>query len=365
MEKDKYKNIPIRDSHMHLWREMPLSDTVAFHKWVMEEFEYETISLMSICEQAYEPTRAIMPNLKTMYLKKVLAPKVYAYAGLHFEGLKEDDDGEYFLNQAKYYYDCGYDGIKMFYPMAMYRHGFPYINLSDPRFDKFFAFLQEVQMPITIHLGAPEVCFEEDINKVPESQRKWHIGKSDVHLFTAFEDFKKMMDKFPKLKITVAHFAFITWHLDWAEEWLEKYENLYFDLTPSLFMYFDFQEKPKEWTEFFIKYADRIVYGTDTGSNTLDVEKYEPYALCHVVRGFFEETEPIHEFDEVFYPMPLPDDVLKKIFKENIMKYYGGEPKEANYKLMKYELDLEETKEYESEFAKENLKIMREEFLNK
>ena len=73
MEKDKYKKIPISDSHMHLWREMPLSDTVAFHKWVMEEFGYDTISLMAICEQKKEPTRAVMQNLKTMYLKKMLS----------------------------------------------------------------------------------------------------------------------------------------------------------------------------------------------------------------------------------------------------------------------------------------------------
>lgn len=366
MEKDKYRKIPIRDSHMHLWREMPLSETVAFHKWVMEEFGYETISLMSICEQTYEPTRAIMPNLKTMYMKKVLSPKVYAYAGLHFEGLKEDDyDGKYFSDQAEYYYECGYDGIKLFYTMGMYRHGFPYLNLSDSRFDKFFAFLEKVQMPITIHLGGPEVCFSENIEDVPESQRKWYSGKSEYHLFYAFDDFKKMMDKFPKLKITVAHFAFITWHMDWAEEWLSKYENLYFDLTPSLFMYFDFQEKPDEWREFFIKHADRILYGTDTGSNTLDTIKYEPGALCHVVRGFFEETEPIHEFEEVFYPMPLPDDVLRKIYYENIIKYYGGAPKKANYKLLEKELDFEEKKEYESEFSDENLKLMREEFLGK
>lgn len=363
MEKDKYKKIPISDSHMHLWREMPMEEIVAFHKWVMDEFGYDTISLMSICEQDFEPSRADMPNLQTMYVKKKLYPKVYAYAGLRFEGLKEDDDGDYFKKQAEYYYECGYDGIKLYYPVSVYECGFPYVHLSDKRFEKFFAYLEKVQMPVTLHLGGPEVCFAENIEDVPMSQRKWYKGKRKHDLFYAIDDFTKMMDKFPELKITVAHFAFITWHIDWAEEWLSKYKNLYFDLTPSLFMYFDFQEKPKEWTDFFIKYADRIIYGTDTGSNTLDLAKYEPAALCHVVRGFFEKTEPICEFDEVFNPMPLPDEILKKIYKENLMKYYGGAPKKANYKLLETELDLEEKREYKSEFGSENLKIMREEFL--
>lgn len=366
MEKDKYRKIPISDSHMHVWREMPMADTVAFHKWVIEEFGYDTISVMAICEQPPVPTRAIMQNLKTMYLKKVLSPDVYAYAGIHFKELSPDDNGDYFLNQAKFIKACGYDGIKMFYPMTMYKNGFPYINLSDSRFDKFFSFVEHEQIPVTIHLGGPEVCFSENIEDVPESQRKWYVGKTEHHLFEAFRDFTAMMDKFPKLKITVAHFAFITWHMDWAEEWLSKYENLYFDLTPSLFMYFDFQENPAHWTEFFKKYADRIIYGTDIGSNTLDVVKYEPGALCHVVRGFFEETEPIHEFDEIFYPMPLSDDILKKIYKENIMRCYGNKPpKEADYERMLCEIALEERMGVPTELAAKNIEIMKAEFLKK
>ena len=365
MEKDKYKKIPISDSHLHIWREMPLSDTVAFHRWVMEEFGYDTLSIMAISEQpVIEPTRAIMQNLKTMYLKKVLSPRVYAYAGLHFKELSPDDDGTYFLDQAKYYNACGYDGIKLFYSVGVYALGFPNIELSDSRFDKFFSYVQQEQIPLTLHLGGPEVCFMDDINLVPVSQRKWYCGKREKDLHYAFRDFVKMMDKFPNLKITVAHFAFITWHPDMAEEWLSKYKNLMFDLTPSLFMYFDFQEKPEIWKEFFIKHADRIIYGTDTGSNTLDVDKYEPGALCHVVRGFFEETEPIHEFEETFYPMPLPDDVLKKIFKENLMKLYNNKPpRPANYKLLKQEIEVQERLTPPTELNRKNLEIMKEEFM--
>ena len=364
MEKDKYKKIPTSDSHMHLWREMPLEDSIAFHSWVMEEFGYNTISLMAICHQTPEPTRAIMQNLKTMYLKKVLSPNVYAYGGLHFRDLSPCDDGSYFLNQAKYIKACGYDGIKMFYSMMMYKPESICPRLSDPIYDKYFEYVEREQIPVTLHLGAPEVCFAENIEMVPESQRKWYIGNRKPNLQDAFEDFEKMMDKFPKLNITVAHFAFITWHMDLAEKWLNKYENLCLDLTPSLFMYFDFQENPKAWTEFFIKYADRIIYGTDTGSNTLDVVKYEPAALCHVVRGFFEETEPIREFDEVFYPMPLPDDVLKKIYKENIMKKYGNKPpKASDYERLLEEIAREEAWGVPTELAAENLEKMRAEFL--
>ena len=363
MEKDRYKKIPISDNHMHLWKEMKLSNTVKFNEWIMEEFGYETITLNAFFEQMYVP-RAYQPNLKIMYLKKLYPDRVYCHAGFRYSLFSPDDDGEYFLNQAKYYKLCGYDGIKMLYNFRLFGEGFPYMRISDSRYDKLFEYMEREQFPIIIHIGAPEVCFG-DINEVPESQKKWHAGDCDFHLYDMLDDFRRMMDKFPKLRVTVAHFGFITWHPDWAEEWLTKYENLYFDLKPSLFMFFDFQEKPDVWKKFFFKYQDRIIYGTDTGSNTMDEKIYEPAALCHVVRGFFEETEPFSEFDEMFYPMPLPDDILRKFYKGNMLRFRQNKaPLQGDFERLKKEFEVEESMDL-TELSKENLEIMKKEFMIK
>jgi len=45
------------------------------------------------------------------------------------------------------------------------------------------------------------------------------------------------------------------------------------------------------------------------------------------------------------------------------MRYYGGEPKAANYKLMLQEIELIAKEEGLSELAKENLEVMRKEFI--
>lgn len=363
MQKDKYRKIPISDNHMHLWKEMPLKDTVVFHTWIMEEFGYETITLNSFFEQLYVP-RAKQPNLKIMYLKKLFPNRIYTHAGLRYSGLTQTDNGDYFLEQAKYYNACGYDGIKMLYTTDKYLKGFPYVRLSDSKFDKFFEYMEREELPITIHIGGPEVCYA-DIEQIPESQRKWHLGDCGIHLFDIFNDFTKMMDKFPDLRIVVAHFGFLTLHFDWAEEWLSKYKNLYFDLTPSLFMYFDFQAKPRESKEFFLKHSDRIIYGTDIGSNTRDEEKKEPAELCHVVRGFFEETEPFEEMSEKFYPIPLPNIILRKFYRENMLNYRKRHaPRIADFERLSHEFELEEACEL-SLLEKENIEIMKAKFLRK
>ena len=361
-------NIPIVDSHMHIWREQPLEDTVEFMKWVLGRYDYETISLLALVDHwRPDPLKSTMQNLKVMYLKKALAPKVYAYAHPHLRGLGPEDRGEYLLNQAKYYMDCGFDGIKLHYAHRTYTPEHPHIPLSDPRQEPFFAWLEQEQIPVVIHLTAPETAFCPDISLVPANQRKFYSGKPwhpELSLEYLLKDFTDMMDKFPNLWITVAHFGFITWHMDWCEKWLEKYPNLSFDLCPSLFMYYDFQNNPTAWRQFFLKYSDRIIYGTDIGSNNKDAQREEPDQLVNLVRGFFDQTEPIEAFNDVFYPIPLPEDVLRKLFKDNVMNYLGNRPpRQPDYGRMAAELELEASLGIPSALAAENLEKMRVAFL--
>ncbi len=358
-------SIPLSDNHMHIWSEIPLAETVAFFEDVVRQFNYKEITFCAINEHPNDTDSVFaahtgkMQNLKAMYLKKNLSIPVFVYAGLHLTKGKEKSDAKDLLNQAKMYREAGYDGIKMFYSEGMYQSGYP--HLSYKIYEPFFSFMEETQMPITIHIGGAEICYR-DIEEIPEPQRKWHSKNPYIHFYDMLKDLDLMLEKFPKLKITLAHFGFLSEHIDWAEAILNKYENLRLDVCPSLFMYYDFQKNKKDWTEFFIKYADRIMFGTDTGSNVLDLEKKEPAALNHVVRGFFTETETIYEFDDEFSPMVLPEDVLRKLFRENMLEVNGGVPKEINLKALSPEIEFEEKYGEKTPLAIENLRLMKEDF---
>lgn len=355
-------NIPISDNHTHIWRELPLDDTVKFFSDAFENFGYDSITTLAINEQPRnaQKNRALAPNLKGLYLKKIFAKRIYSYAGLHLMQGDKKSTASDFLNQAKMYYDAGFDGMKLFYSSGMYEEGYPQLRYKI--YEPYFKYMEDMQFPIIIHIGGPEMCFR-DIEEIPPDQRKWHVKNCYIHFNDMIDDLISMMNKFPKLRIVLAHFGFISEHIDVAKEWLEKYENMYFDLTPSLFMYYDFQKKKKEWTEFFIKYQDRIIYGTDIGSNVEDLERAEPKALNHVVKGFFCETETIHEFNEDFSPMVLPDDVLKKIYKENMLKLHNyKEPREISDKAIFPEIEFEEKYGGKSEFSEKNFGILKKAF---
>ena len=367
MEKITYRNIPIMESHMHIWREIPLAETLQFCRDTLDEFGYETLSLLALTDHwRPDPFRALHQNSKTLYLKNALSPNVYAYAHPHMKGLGPEDRGEYYLDQAKFYHACGFDGIKLHYASFVYADKYPHIPLSDKRYEPFFAWLEQEQIHVVIHLTAPELCFLKSIDDVPENQRKYYQGGKGFEEFdfaAQNKDFTDMMDKFPNLNVTLAHFGFITMHMDWAEEWLQKYPNLTFDFCPSLFMYYDFMNAPDAWKAFFLRHSDRLLYGTDIGSNNRDTVHEESGHLVHLVRGFLEGPAPVQDFDDTFIPIPLPDEVLAKIYKTNILRCLGNRaPLQTDLGRMREELPRAEAEGVPTPLAAENLEILRKAF---
>ena len=95
-------------------------------------------------------------------------------------------------------------------------------------------------------------------------ERGWcYAGKG----FESYEDLHRetleLLDKHPKLNAILAHFFFLSDDMAEAERIMEKYPNVYFDITPGTEMYENFAKYTDSWREFFIKYQERIIFGTD------------------------------------------------------------------------------------------------------
>jgi len=186
------EDIPIRDNHVHVWKEIPLDETVAFHKSIMKRFNYTSITLLGLNEQGnVPPTTSIMDNLKILYMKKLIPNKIYGYAGLHLKKGIQKCNASDLLGQAEMYRDAGFDGIKLFFSGEMYELGFPLISYRV--FEPFFQFMEEKEFPIIMHLGGPEICWRE-LSEIPESQRMWHVTSCYSHPFDYFRDFLTMIE---------------------------------------------------------------------------------------------------------------------------------------------------------------------------
>ena len=83
------------------------------------------------------------------------------------------------------------------------------------------------------------------------------------------------------------------------------------------------------------------MYGTDIGSNVKDFEGKEADSLVQMVRGFFEWDKPYTVLGYDLTPIPLDESILKKFYKENMLKFYQGKPpKKVVPSVMREELEF-------------------------
>ena len=137
-----------------------------------------------------------------------------------------------------------------------------------------------------------------------------------------------MLDKHPRLRVTFAHFFFLSNHIEEATRVLETYPNVHFDLTPGWEMFLGFSKDIDAWQAFFEKYADRILFGTDCN----DIKDFNPqiYQLVRMAISH-DKTEfkmPAYR-DYYIKGLDLSEAALAKITYQNYVRFVG-EPKKVD-----------------------------------
>lgn len=357
-ELHNYRNKPLCDMHIHPHVEAPLSESLDVYKKIIEHFNYEKIALQAL------PCEEIINNYKALYFKSQLNV-VYANLGL-IHNHNENDTQDYYLEQVKTLYAMGCDGFKMLEGKPDNRKELGK-SLCDSSFNKFYAFVEEKQLPLVLHFGDPREFW--DINKIPKwaLERGWLYDQSFVHFDVGQKEVEGILEKFPKLNLILAHFFFVSDDIEYAYNFMEKWPNVCFDLTPGTEMYFNFNSKQAQWKEFFIKYADRILYGTDIYNwhqENLTVEDKYSHAV-NLERSYLEKSEPFkdkwtkREFDT---PFGLSDDILDKIYHDNFIRLFGDEPRPLDKELIVSECKKAMEKYDLTQIQTQNAKEIIEEF---
>lgn len=350
--------LKICDSHIHIEERMPIDDTVAAFKDMLGNNDYERIAVLAI-----PSFYGYGQNYEAFYCKDRLAPAVYASVGLCH---RPDADENYYLDEISKYYAMGCDGVKILdgKPNCYRQIG---RRLDDKVYDKFFAFCEEKQLPITMHVGDPAPFWDWENATDYQKKMGWVYTEKDAPLEQLRSEALGILEKFPKLRVTFAHFFFMADELARAAELFEKYENLCLDLTPGTEMYVGFSRNYDEAKAFFEKYSDRILYGTDS-TNAYRSSDANTRITIDIARQFMEDTrEYVNEIVDKnpLRPFGFGEDILRKIYKDNFIRLYGEKPRALDCELIaksipdfigRFELDKTE---------KENLRTVERYFRNK
>ena len=265
----------------------------------------------------------------TVALAKIMYPeKIYGFGGLFYPDNPKPADGQNLLEQAVRLKQLGFDGMKMLEgkPDTRKNIGLP---LDSPVFDKYYSYLEAEGIPVTYHVGDPKVFWDEE--KAPDWAKKegWtYTDGSFVSKEALYNEVSGFLSKFPKLKVIFAHFFFMGEEgIEKASLFLDKWPCAYYDVTPGIEMYGSFSENPEEWREFFIKYQDRMVFGSDNG---LD----ESLVYIDVIRAFLETFEEFQCRGLQIRGIGLEYDILEKIYHGNFERRVGTTPAKINTEMV-------------------------------
>ncbi len=334
---NSFADLPVLDGHIHVWADLDpavLQQTLrqtGAHRW-------NALSLPHV------PPSAGMGgtlNDQALRFKQYSNGRAFAFGSLDYTRFFLDHtlDADDLAAQARELYRRGFDGIKMW-------EGKPsvYIHLPDhldgALYAPFFAWMEAQEFPITLHMADPLRFWDPS----RAGREKWsYIGPAYPTREAMFAETERLLLRHPRLRIIFAHFMFLWDNLPRAARFLDAHPSVMFDLTPGVAGYLELAEDAAAAREFFLRYQDRLIYGTDVGAGPV-VDPGAPFVpgresgQAWLVRAFLETdwNGPLpagvgvvtNEFTgKHLRGIALPDDALAKIYWRNFERTVGPAPR--------------------------------------
>ena len=322
--------------HMHRWY-FKEADTDFTHG--LEEYRkvcgLKYIALASLPSGNPIPAPRDVSNNIMCAFYKLLNENTFAYGGFIYPSYPakcEEMENMSLLTQLDELNEIGFDGIKML-------EGKPnlYVKVGQPLDSDFFdSVLDKMEKDgtyILMHAIDPESFWASPTKE--NIEKGWCYGDSSKYPTSEalYKQIDNILAKHPKLNLCLAHFFFCSEKPEKVAEMLDRYENLTLDITPGGEMYIGFNKNPEYFKEFFTKYQDRIIFGTDMD--------FTPHLeagiwLCDRQYRYFATDEALMSFDDhQIKGIKMSDEIVQKIFSDNLLKKLNGKPKEINKEALK------------------------------
>lgn len=267
---------------------------------------------------------------------KLHNPTAYAYGGLVYPQKpfqKPMPEGMDPLSQYEELMELGFDGIKMLEtkPTEQKAYG---MFIDDEYYDAFFAACEKDGTHMVWHVADPETFW--DIERIPQRflDRGWFYGDGTYMSYDrVYGQVYNVLERHPNLKVTFAHFFFLSEHPEKLEELFCKYPGATVDLTPGSEMYHAFRDNRAYYRDFFIRHQDRILFGTDTSHSGGDMTRFTQRSQA--VRKFLTTDEKMTVISVETKGLALPKAVTNKILGENFQRAAGKQPRPVDREKLK------------------------------
>jgi len=317
--------MPVIDCHVHFGAGQA--------KLAREELEKVGESMMDVIKKGRLSQMYVTARDAGLYLKS-------KYGGLFYAGgfvpwsqetdtLPDVDWPSYVSSLVK----VGFDGIGEMGSKTVPRDR--HTPLDGDYYRGFWESCESFDFPVLCHVADPEEFWDEDLAPDWAKQRGWIYYKGDYPTKEElYREMENVLDEYPGLKVVLCHFFFMSADLERASDLLESHRNTNFDLALGIELMYNISRRRDDWRDFFMKYQDRIFFGTDIATRQTLQQAIDRIWL---IRNFLECDEEfftpstadklLTRYQEPFIGLKLPEAALSRIYSGNFQRLWGEEPK--------------------------------------
>ncbi len=200
------------------------------------------------------------------------------------------------------------------------------IRVDDERLAPIFDRCGELGLPVMMHIGDPEAFFlpidsrnerYEELAAHPD----WSFYGAQYGKDELLQQRDRVFARHPKTTFVGAHIAENSEDLERVSTMLERCPNVMVDISARAS---ELGRQPYSARRFFLRFADRILFGADL---VPEIEMYRLYyRFLETEDEYFEyPTHASRQGRWNIYGLNLPEDVLRKIYRENALRLLPGQ----------------------------------------
>ncbi len=197
------------------------------------------------------------------------------------------------------------------------------IAIDDPRLDPVWEECGRLRIPVFIHSADPEAFFHPtDANNERYEELMEHpdwsfYGRDYPGIESLLEARNHVFAKHPHTTFVSLHMGWPE-NLDWVASMLDKYPNVLVEFGAREA---ELGRQPKRTRDLFLKYQDRVMFGTDNG---VSEEMYRNnFRWLETSDEYFDYWGAPGQGRFKITGLALPNEVLEKIYHKNAERLFS------------------------------------------
>lgn len=267
-------------------------------------------------------------------------PDVVAFATtISVSEWSDQDWEEQTLHRLSESLDRGAIGVKVYKNIGMELRddAGDFVMIDHPRFRPVFQFLSDRNIPVIGHLGEPRNCWLPVEEMTVESDKRYFTRHPEFHMYLhpeypSYEDQINARDQIlvthADLWFVGAHLGSLEWSVDELAARLDRFPRMAVDLAAriSSVQYLTREDRDKV-RDFFIKYQDRLIYGSDRIVDDARNPEQSVKDAQEIWRKDWEFFCTDHRmtsgaFEGEFQGLRLPSEVIDKLYRKNAEAWF-------------------------------------------